>query len=51
MSAQEIAAVKAHDRFDAIALGKRRIGPLRAIARHVAALWSEAKGAIRKWLR
>ncbi len=51
MSLEIIAAVKARDRFDAVELGKLRVGRVRAIGQRTLAVWKKARGLIKSWLR
>ena len=51
MSPEMITAVKARDRFDAIELGQRRAGGVRAIAQRMLGGWNKAKSLIKGWWR
>ena len=51
MSPEIITAVKARDRFDAIELGQRRAGGVRAIAQRMLGGWNKAKSLIKGWWR
>jgi hypothetical protein len=51
MSPEMITAVKARDRFDAIELGQRRAGGVRAIAQCMLGGWNKAKSLIKGWWR
>ncbi len=51
MSPEMNTAVKARDRFDAIELGQRRAGGVRAIAQRMLGGWNKAKSLIKGWWR
>jgi hypothetical protein len=50
MSPEMVATVKARDLYDAIELGKVRVGPIRAIIQRILTGLDMAKTLVKKWL-